>query len=329
MDDGGSNEAQTKDAQSCDSAAGVADCSNGWCKAPHGCFLMGSPADEFGRGRDDENQVQVTLTHDFAITQHEITQAEWTAYGFPSFANPIISDAGNPSSCIAPNCPASRMTWIQAVVYANRLSESVGLPQCYILDSCDVDASAFGYECSGAKLSRSSPYECEGFRLPTEAEWEYAARAGSTTAFYSGGIKTQSSPFICNDDPNLDPIAWYCANATVTHPVMGKAPNAYGLFDMLGNAGEWVSDSYNGAGYGTTPLVDPWHLPTSDGEIVTRGGVVGIWAAEERCASRFPAPWDATGSANGFRLVRTLSAADSLATFPNFDLVATKDAASD
>ena len=81
------------------------------------------------------------------------------------------------------------------------------------------------------------------YRLPTEAEWEYAARAGSTSAFANGGISVTD----CSYDPNLDAMGWYCGNASsTTHSVGGKQPNAWGLYDMHGNVWEWCQDWYGG-----------------------------------------------------------------------------------
>ncbi len=289
---------------------------------------MGSPVGEFGRGRDDENQVQVTLTHDFALEQHELTQHEWTTNGFSNLSDSTFDEAGSPADCIADTCPASRMTWYQAAVYANHLSNAHGLQSCYVLSGCAsafdagwADASTRAYVCKDVASSTLSLYDCDGYRLPTEAEWEYAARAGTTTAFYSGAIKAQGNWADCNDDPNLLPIAWYCKNSgNMTHPCAQKAPNQYGLYDMLGNAAEWVNDKYNGAGYGKGPLVDPWSLLEFGVDVLARGGVVSTWASEERCAGRGPVPWGASGQAGGFRLARTLKPGITLNELPDFRL---------
>ena len=95
------------------------------------------------------------------------------------------------------------------------------------------------YEVNGTHVSWDQL--ANGYRLPTESEWEYACRAGSTTAFYNGGI----TRLICNIDPNLDQIGWYCGNASAkTHEVAEKLPNAWGLYDMSGNVEEWCWDWY-------------------------------------------------------------------------------------
>jgi formylglycine-generating enzyme required for sulfatase activity len=115
------------------------------------------------------------------------------------------------------------------------------------------------------------------YRLPTEAEWEYAARAGSETAFPTGGI---TNPGCTPVEPNLDPIGWYCGNNTVTysgsypgkgtHPVGQKQPNPWGLYDMQGNVWEWVQDCYGI--YPSDAVTDPLNNPDNCSSRLTRGG---------------------------------------------------------
>ena len=139
------------------------------------------------------------------------------------------------------------------------------------------------------------------YRLPTEAEWEYAARAGSTTAFANGEI----SDLHCGD-LILDVIGWYCYNSGyVTHPVAQKQANAWGLYDMHGNVAEWVQDWYDGD-YGLDPvqsITDPTG-PPSGSDRVYRGGSCSYSAKGCRSAERRSYAPDGTSDGLGFRLVR-------------------------
>lgn len=136
------------------------------------------------------------------------------------------------------------------------------------------------------------------YSLPTEAQWEYAARAGSTTAFYDGKITETGWEY----DPNLDAIGWYTYNSPEnTQPVAGKAPNAWGLYDMSGNASEWCQDWYGS--YPSSAVTDP-KGPSSGSERVYRGGSFSDYAAICRSAARSqtgPYTW---GEFLGFRLLR-------------------------
>ena len=132
-----------------------------------------------------------------------------------------------------------------------------------------------------------------GFRLPTEAEWEYACRAGTQTPFYNGST----------DDNTLGALAWYSANSgNQTHAVGGKAANGYGLYDMLGNAWEWVNDWYGA--YSANPQTDPTG-PVSGSSRVLRGGSLsaGLWSVRSSYRHNV-APGDAYINV-GFRVART------------------------
>ena len=138
------------------------------------------------------------------------------------------------------------------------------------------------------------------YRLPTEAEWEYAARAGSTTALANGVITVTG----CEHDPNLHAIGWYCGNSGNTmHPVAQKQPNAWGLYDMHGNVWEWCQDWYGF--YDTGPLTDPIGAPSGLYR-VNRGGSWYHGAGLCRSASRGTDEPDNSYHCYGFRLVLPL-----------------------
>ncbi len=139
------------------------------------------------------------------------------------------------------------------------------------------------------------------YRLPTEAEWEYAARAGSTTAFANGDIKYYADMIVCEYDPNLDAMGWYCYNSTSTQSVGQKDPNAWGLYDMHGNVYEWCQDWYGT--YPSYSVTDPTG-PLSGLERVLRGAGWWNYARYCRSAYRSSSPTDGIGNVLGFRLVR-------------------------
>jgi len=278
----------------------------GFVWIPHGTFIMGSPEGEPGR-RIDETQHEVTLSHDFEMMAKEVTQGHFAeVMGYePSYFPLFGSD---------PNLPVEQVSWYDALVYANRLSEAGGYDSCYVLsdvvcadespgDAVDYCKDRGGIFSADVSLNGvDSVYECEGFRLPTESEWEYAARAGTTTAFYNGPIAfTACSPV----DPNLDLIAWFCGNAKQrTHTVGIKLPNAWGLYDMSGNVMEWTWDWY--AIEYPESATDP--EGPADGHFkVVRGGSYR-YSGAGRCRSAYRAGHTPNFRARfvGFRLVRTL-----------------------
>ena len=224
---------------------------DGYVLIEEGTFLMGSPADERWR-EDDEAAWSVTITRDFVIKTTEVTQEEWTRMmGF----NPSHHD-----SC-GPTCPVEMVSWFDALEYCNALSRSEGLTECYDLSECigDVGGNFSCAEDLGFSL------DCPGYRLPTEAEWEYSARAGTTTAFYNGNVAVHTG-----FDPLLDQIAWYDKNTgnEGVQRVGQKSPNAWGLHDTIGNLWEWTWDA---AGpYEGLPNTDPTG-PASGSQRALRG----------------------------------------------------------
>lgn len=206
---------------------------------PAGQFTMGSPATEVGRSADEGPQTQVTLRRGFFMGRYEVTQGEYLS---------VVGS--NPSYFTGDtNRPVEQVNWTEATNY------------CALLTARERTAG---------RLPAGWAY-----RLPTEAEWEYASRAGSTNRFSYG------------DDPGytqLGNYAWYTDNSgNATHPVGGKQPNRWGLFDMSGNVWEWCSDWYGA--YPGGSVTDPRGAPSGSYRVL-RGGGWGTSAYACRSAQR-------------------------------------------
>ena len=261
-------------------------CPTGYVLVPSGTFTMGSPTTEPDRFID-ETEHQVTISKPFCLKETEVTQGEWQALmgNNPSYFSTCGSD-----------CPVETVSWWDSVAYCNQLSSNQGLTLCYTLTGCSGTPGVAGYTCTGVTFAGLT---CTGYRLPTESEWEYAARAGTTTGTYNGTSTLRGS-----EQPNtvLDSIAWFSGNSgSKTHIVKGKTPNAWGLYDMLGHVSEWTWD-WSGDYPGT--VTDPTGVPTGSVR-AHRGACWGNFARYIRAALRGSAGQDARGTTLGLRPSRS------------------------
>ena len=203
----------------------------------------------------------------------------------------------NPSKFrkVGPSAPVECVSWYDAVKYCNMLSEEQNLPPAYELIGESGVSGEKNYRIAEVRFKGLA---ATGFRLPTEAEWEYACRAGATTAFTNGEIE-----LISGKDPQLEAVGWFNLNSDkTTHPTREKQPNAWGLYDIHGNVWEWCWDLYGR--YGENMEVDPLGLEQGSQRVV-RGGAWKYPAHKCRAAVRFHYSQNYRNAHVGFRPVRT------------------------
>ncbi len=231
-----------------------------------GSFQMGSPNGECG-GCTYENQHPVTLTTDCWMAESEVTQRQ--------YRNLMGSI---PSYYKGDDLPVEQVSWFDAVAYCNELSVKEKLQPCY--------------QINGTTVGWADEVKCTGYRLPTEAEWEYAANPASGPRTIYAGSDT------------VDGVAWYSSNAgSTTHAVKTKTANGRGLYDLSGNAWEWVWDWYQ-ANYEALPPMDPIG-PSTGATRVLRGGSWNLPATGARVAKRSSFTPAARAVDLGFRVVRS------------------------
>jgi formylglycine-generating enzyme required for sulfatase activity len=224
------------------------------------------PSGSFSMGSLDQNDAQPihTVTLDgFEMSESEVTQSQYMAV---MGINPSFFTGDD-------NLPVEQVTWFDAVRFCNRLSDEGGLNRCY---------NETAWECDFTK---------NGYRLPTEAEWEYACRAGSTTIYYCG-----------DNEDNLSSAGWYKGNSgSNTHPVKMKTPNAWGLYDMHGNVWEWCNDWYEtyNDGIAQNPIG-----PITGTDRLRRGGAYSSIASFCPVYYRWSSPPETLVDYIGFRVVR-------------------------
>jgi formylglycine-generating enzyme required for sulfatase activity len=217
---------------------------------PPGKFMMGSPATEVGRNEDEGPQREVTISRGFYLGRYEVTQAQWEAV---MSTKPWIQGAGTTDN---PRYPAGPVSWVTVQSFIRLVNEGAGAGK---------------------------------YRLPTEAEWEYACRADTDTPWSFGSDSSKVGAYAWYAGNSLEPRTLYISGVPFTsyeasaHEVGRKSPNLWGLSDMYGNGAEWVQDWYGP--YSADSLVDP-SGPVSGEYRVLRGGTVSSSPTNMRSATR-------------------------------------------
>ena len=241
-------------------------------------FLMGSPFGETGREKEETQHLR-KVPRPFWVAAHEVTITEFKRFRTTiDFAGPI-----SPSR----ECPMNKVTWHQAVAYCRWLSEQEGIPEDQMVYPPDAEIKP-GMKLSGDVLTRT------GYRLLTETEWEFTARAGTITSRFFGESEEFAHDYVCYARETLTPVGTF-------------RPNPFGLFDVLGNVGEWCHSDWNEypevAG---TSWVGREDLPVSErAERVVRGIAYRYHGRELRIAKRVNASSNDRLSIHGFRVART------------------------
>lgn len=233
---------------------------------PVGSFTMGCTSEQSNCNSDENPTHQVTLSA-YEIGKYEVTQKEWrTVMG------------SNPAFFTGDNKPVEQVSWNDIITFCNALSLQEGLTPVYTINGSTVSANWYA----------------DGYRLPTEAEWEYAARGGalSTNTRYSGSN-------IIND------VSWFSSNSSSkTHDIGSKSPNQLGIYDMSGNVWEWCWDWYSPNYYTQSIQTDPKGPDAGSGRVL-RGGSWYNYAERCRISYRYDSSPSSRNSLNGFRLART------------------------
>ncbi len=242
---------------------------------PVGSFLMGALPNDEEAGDNEKPQHEVTLTKGMLFGRYACTQGLYEK---------VMGT--NPSHFKGLTRPVENVSWCEAVLFCNRLSELEGLEPAYVLPEPFENCRNWSKQ---VKWKQGA----NGYRLSTEAEWEYCARAGENYK-YSGS-------------DNLDEVGWYTnSSGSKTHTVGQKKANGYGLYDMSGNVWEWVWDS--GCREYDSSITDPVYIDVSSPNRVRRGGSWNLWTGGESRVS-IRSWYFASGRFDdqGFRFLRTVN----------------------
>jgi formylglycine-generating enzyme required for sulfatase activity len=274
---------------------------------PAGEFDMG---DSLGDGLDYELPVHTVTISAFYMDQYEVTKALWDEVN--AFNDGNGYSYSNTGQSKAASHPVHTVSWYDVVKWCNARSEMDGLTPVYYTDADFTEVYKTG------EVAPFADWSANGYRLPTEAEWEKAARGGAAgQRFPSGDTITHSNANYISSSSSLP--AYDTSSTSGSHPDFSAgeppntspvgyfAPNGYGLFDMAGNIYEWCWDWLSESYYGSSPAIDPRGPDFGDyGTRVLRGGSWAGTASFMRVADRFNNAQYYVGNFIGFRCVRGL-----------------------